>query len=300
MATIRSRHTIRRNPPGNRQARLIEPWTFEEAKPNTLLAGVETVFFTALAAVDEAEDRRAEAKQSGRYTDEGIASNMLEYTAGVLAPRLKRAKLVLDQARAEIVSKRAKLTLPVDKTDVYGLHRRAELRSYLRGLPEKDRRAIGADIENVDLEMALAISEMPAALSGMLESDHQRLLDRALQAKHGDAIGEIGDLEDAIKIAEGALVAARETLGEDVGGIAKLDEAAKPFEEQLGVLWLRKDVGVDGVESVKVFKQVTPREGTWAEATLEEREAGQFFKDYNEWQAAGGVWPKVERKRDAA
>jgi hypothetical protein len=71
MATIRSRHTIRRNPPGNRQARLIEPWTFEEAKPNTLLAGVETVFFTALAAVDEAEDRRAEAKQSGRYTDEG-------------------------------------------------------------------------------------------------------------------------------------------------------------------------------------------------------------------------------------
>jgi hypothetical protein len=127
-----------------------------------------------------------------------------------------------------------------------------------------------------------------------------RLLDRALQAKHGDAIGEIADLENAIAIADRAITAARETLGEDVGGIANFEEAAKPYEEQLGVLWLRKDVGVDGVETVKIFKQISPREGSWVEATLPEREAGQFFKDYNEWHAAGGVWPKVERKLDAA
>jgi hypothetical protein len=296
---MRSRATIRRAGMSARGARLIEPWVFEEAKPNTLLAGVEKAFFDALAAVDALEDRKTEAVQSGRFTSEGIASDALQFAAGILAPKLKRAKQVLDRARSEVASRRAKLTLPVDKTDVYGLYRRAELRTYLRGLPEKDRRAIGANIENLDPEMALAISEMPAALSGMLESDHQQLLDRALQTKHGDAIGEIADLEEAIKIAEGALVAARETLGEDVGGIAKLDEAAKPYEEQLGVLWLRKDV-VDGIEAVRVFKQVTPTSGTWAEATPEEREAGQFFKDYNEWHAVGGVWPKVERKRDAA
>jgi hypothetical protein len=224
----------------------------------------------------------------------------LEFAASNLAPRLKRAKLAVERAREEVAAKRAKLTLPVDKTDVYGLQRRAELRAYLRGLPDGERRAIGASFENLDPEMALAIREMPPALSGMLESDHKRLLDHALQEKHGDAIGEITDLENAIEIAEGAIVAARATIGEDVGGIAKLDEAAKPFEEQLGVLWLRKDVGADGTEVVKVFKQSSPTSGIWANATPQELEAGQFFKDYSEWHAAGGVWPIAERKSNVA
>ena len=296
-ATIRSRHTIRRAGMNANGARLIEPWVFPENAKH--LAKLERAFFDALESVDEVEDRKTQAKQSGTFTDEGVLADTLRFAASKLAPKLKRAKLAVERAREELKAKRAKLTLPVDKSDVYGLQRRAELRTYLRGLPEKERRAIGANFENLDPEMALAIREMPAALSGMLESDHQRLLDRALQVKHGDAIGEIADLEAGIAIAEGALVAARETLGEDVGGIAKLDEAAKPYEKQLGVLWLRKDV-VDGIEAVRVFKQVKPNSGVWADATPEEIEAGRFFGSYDEWHAAGGVWPMVERKSHAA
>jgi hypothetical protein len=36
--TVRSRHTIRKNPPGNRAPRYVEPWTLPEAKDGTQLA----------------------------------------------------------------------------------------------------------------------------------------------------------------------------------------------------------------------------------------------------------------------
>ena len=111
--------------------------------------------------------------------------------------------------------------MPIDKSDTYSLQRRAELRTSLRGLPEKDRHAIGANFESLDPELALAITEMPPALSGMLETDHARLLDRALQAKHGEAVTELQELEGGVAITEHVVSVAREEIAQDVGGLAK-------------------------------------------------------------------------------
>jgi hypothetical protein len=69
-----------------------------------------------------------------------------------------------------------------------------------------------------------------------------------------------------------------------VGGLAKLDEAAKPYEKLLGAAWLRK-FSEGGSEVVKSF-QVNGRSGTWRMATEEEIENGMFFNDANEWRAA--------------
>jgi hypothetical protein len=244
------------------------------------------------------KDHKAAAKQSGQYTDEGVMADTLQFAASKLAPKLKRAKQAVERAREELKAKRAKLTLPVDKTDVHGLQRRAELRAYLRGLPEQERRAIGANFENLDAETALAITEMPAALSGMMESDHARLVDHALKAHHGDAVAEIAEAEEAIKIAEGAITAAREEVASEVGGTAKLAEAAEPYEKPLGVLWLRKEVGADGTEAVKVFRQLSAKEGRWKNATPEDIETGGYFQTYNEWVTAGGN--SIAEMNDAA
>src|SRR5262245_40892962 len=46
-------------------------------------------------------------------------------------------------------------------------------------------------------DMALAIVEMPAPFSGVLESDRAQLIDAALQAQHGDAMKELTELERA-------------------------------------------------------------------------------------------------------
>jgi hypothetical protein len=69
MVAVKSRHTIRRMTPAtiNRSQRYIEPWVFEP-KEGTMLAGVEKAFFDALAAVDEAEDRRAALTKAGTHT----------------------------------------------------------------------------------------------------------------------------------------------------------------------------------------------------------------------------------------
>src|SRR5262245_54886074 len=45
---MRSRHTIRKAPPGNQAPRYIEPWIYPEAKADTTLAKLEVAFRTAL------------------------------------------------------------------------------------------------------------------------------------------------------------------------------------------------------------------------------------------------------------
>jgi hypothetical protein len=139
--TIRSRVTIRRAGMSARGAKLIEPWVYEEAKPNTLLAGVEKAFFDALAAVDALEDRRAAAVKAGALTPEGIAADSLQFAAGTLAPQLKRARQVLERAKAEVVSERGKLTLrPVDKTDAASaVRRRLWKLDKFNALPDAER-----------------------------------------------------------------------------------------------------------------------------------------------------------------
>jgi hypothetical protein len=79
-----------------------------------------------------------------------------------------------------------------------------------------------------------------------------------------------------------------------------LNTAAEPFEKALGVLWLRKFPGAGGADVVRVFKRAGPNEGRWVDATPQEIEAGHFHKNYDEWQAAGGVFPIVERTSNAA
>jgi len=309
---VRSRHTIRKNPPASRDPRLIEPWVLAEAEPDTPLAKLEHAFRSALESVDLIEEHKFKARQSNKFTDAGIVDDALKFAASKLAPTLKRAHLAVERARAEVVSRREKLALkPADRADAAGQMRRLYKLDKFNALSGSERNALiakGLEGNSLDPELAQVFLEMPD-YAKVLPSDLERVRDSALRAQHGDeAINEIAEAEEAIKITEIAIAAAAQEIASEVGGPAKLDAAAAPHVAQIGALWLRRITNSDGSEQVQVFKKAAvpyknPRGdvgGSWPLASPEEIENGRFFASHAEWQAAGGTYAERERKRDAA
>jgi hypothetical protein len=196
-------------------------------------------------------------------------------------------------ARARWPRKRAKLTLPVDRSDAYGLARRAELRTYLRSRPQEELRRIMADPASVDPETRLAIIEMPPELSGVMPSDHRRLVDVALRTVHvEETFTEIAELEEAIPILENVLDAGKEEIAREAGvDLTKFDAEARPYVQDIGAHWLRKYVE-DGREVVKVFTpDASGRSATFQPATPEQIENGAYFADARAWRAANAPLP---------
>jgi len=297
---IRSRHTIRRNPPTDKAARIIEPWAFEKAAPNTALAKLERSFFTALESVDALEDRVTENKKSGKFTEIGMAEDALNFAASKLAPSLKRAKLAVDTVREELAAKQAQLVMrPADKTDVAGQTRRLWKVQQVAAMNSSQRNIFLAD-ENLDPEIVMGILEVPQ-FSNALPSDLERLRERALRSWYGpEVFAEIEQLQNGIATADRALDAARETIAQDVGGLPKFNAAAEPHEKTAGgPLWLKKIHNQDGTETVKVFKQAGPNEGRWVDATEQEIAGGGYHKNFDQWVQAGHSWPAVVERKSA-
>jgi hypothetical protein len=78
------------------------------------LARLEAAYLDCLACVDQIETRLADP---------------LQFAATKVAPELVKAQRLVTAAKSEVAVKRAKLALPVDRSDAYGLARRAELRT---------------------------------------------------------------------------------------------------------------------------------------------------------------------------
>ena len=144
------------------RARQIDIWDLQ-SQSGSVLERVEKAYLAALAAIDEHEQRLTEARASMKFTEAGLVDDALSHAATKLMPRLQRERLAVVQAKSAATSLRRMMTLPVDKTDTYGLQRRAELRTWLRTLPEAGRHAIGANLAAADPELQLAVAEMPSA-----------------------------------------------------------------------------------------------------------------------------------------
>src|SRR5206468_10929887 len=84
-------------------------------------------------------------------------------------------KVGLENARLE----RSRLGLPPpDKTDAVGELRRAELRTYVRGLPLHERMALAQN----DPEVRAAVLHASPLLTGLPPEAHAALLDQAIEA----------------------------------------------------------------------------------------------------------------------
>src|SRR5262245_6717924 len=306
MPTMEGRITIRREKgsgapgdplqPYRPRSRTIEPWVLEGAAGSTL-AKLEQAYMDALAAVDAVEDRKASAFKSGKFTSQGVVDDALMFAASTCAPKLRRARQVLEAARQEAADRRAKFALkPTDKTDAAGQMRRLWKLDRLAKMLDSERNAyIAKNIDNLDPELEQAILEMPE-FSSLLPSDIEQIRDCALRTQYGDKVfSEQRDLEAGIAIVEQVLPLAREAIAQDVGGETALAAAAAPYERAATAPWLRKiqrtepDPEKGGHPFVKVAEEYI---GVWQErvgfrrATESEIANGIYYPDHAAYVAA--------------
>jgi hypothetical protein len=74
-------------------------------------------------------------------------------------------------------------------------------------MTQKQRDAVTRNPDKLDPITAEALVMAPASLTGISKTHRQQLIDRALQAQHGDKIVELKELERAIEAAESAVEA---------------------------------------------------------------------------------------------
>lgn len=284
----------RRSGPGNplqpdtsRPSRAVGLWTFNSA-PGTPLAQLESVYLGALDAVDQAEDRRSEAKASGKFTDDGINADVLEFAAGTLAPKLLRHRRTVDAARQEAQERRCSLTITIEK-DAYAFALRQKKLELLLQLPPAQRQK--AFERNVDPELAQAVVELnlPPDAVGISGSAQKLARDALMRAAHGPVLDELEQLDSAIALADRAVRMAREELAIEAGvDPAKFDAAAAPFEKGVGP-WLKK-VRQGNEEVTRVVRwNANGNGGTLATPTADELQQGVFYRDIDEYRAAHGT-----------
>jgi hypothetical protein len=292
---ILGRRTIRRAPPGqNATGSYVGLWDIQ-SKPGSTLHRLEQTYVAALNGVDQIENRKAEAARSGKFTTEGLKVDALAFAAQQLSPVFQRGKHAVAAAKREATELRSKIKpQPVDKTDLVSAMLRAEMRDWLRSKPRAERDAyIAQNAETLDPEMAMAFTELPAAVSGISTVQRDSLIERALQAQHGEALKEVQELERGIEIAERAVQLGREAIIQDAEvDPNEFNQLAAPYEAKAVVPWLRKYPG-DKIVVVDLGR------GVGRQPTDEEMATGAYFKDIEEYRMANGL-PADDNNRSAA
>jgi hypothetical protein len=132
--------------------------------------------------------------------------------------------------------------------------------------------------------MALAMLEMPAEVSGISPLQHSALVDKALEATHGETISEIKQLERAISLAEAAVDLGRtEIIKESESSVGDFNAIASAYEKG-EIAWLRK--------SASEVHVVDLQRGVGRVPTPEELETGEYFSNYAEYAEANGLPPQ--------
>jgi hypothetical protein len=92
----------------------------------------------------------------------GIAHDVLQHAARDLAPKLKYARLVVEAAKAEVSTRRAKLKIKsVDPTNAALMTRKLWKLDKFNAMPDADRNRLMADFATLDPELRAVILEMP-------------------------------------------------------------------------------------------------------------------------------------------
>ena len=262
-------------------SRAIKLWPFKP-QPNTMLARLETAYMSGLDAVDRIEARTRSNAASGKFTAAGVKDDALKFALNELVPALHRARMTIKKAKAEVAERKSRLKVEgPDKSDVAGAFRRMEVRTFLREMKSDDQTLYFANHgDNLPVEVAVAILEMPPEFCGVPKSRHDLMATRALEAQHGPEIVEISELEEAIAAAESAVETGRDEVRLEVGihDPAKFNELATPVEAKHDAPWLRRSKNSSGAEEIRVVDLDRKVERP---ATPEEIENGIEYRDYD-------------------
>jgi hypothetical protein len=273
-----------------RENKRVRAWEFEP-KPGTTLAKLETAFLGALSSVDAVIAKRDDSAKSGRFTPEGVNNDVLQFALNDAVPKLKRGRDTVAAAKQEAAALREKTKLrepdPADPWKV-GLMLRAIDR--FNEMTQKQRDALTRNPEALDPITAEALVTAPASLTGISEIHRQQLVDRALQAQHGDKIAELQELERAIEVAESAVEAGRDEIRLEAGVFDphKFNQLAAPVERKVSAPWLKKfrEGGVEVVRKIEIGEG--QKTGSAPLATPEDIERGVFADDAETYRRLTG------------
>jgi hypothetical protein len=153
-------------------------------------------------------------------------------------------------------------------------------------MTQKQRDALTRNPDNLDPITAEALVTAPASLTGISKIHRQQLIDRALQAQHGDKIAELKELERAIEAAESAVEEIRLEAG--VFDPHKFNQLAAPVEQKVNAPWLKKfrEKGVDVVRKIEIGEG--QKTGSATLATPEEIENGVFADNVETYRKLTG------------
>jgi hypothetical protein len=279
--------------PAARENRVVRLWSFE-AKSGSTMAKLQDSYLSALGAVDAVEDRKANAAKSGKFTEAGARDDALAFALNEAVPTFKRGRDAIAAAKREAAALREKIKLrEPDKTDVAGALMRREIRDTLKAMRPEDRdKFISRNLSDMEPTVAEAILTAPAWLTDVSPTHRQLLMDKALQAQHGDAVAQVQQLERAIEYAASAVETGRDEVRLLTGSLdpVQFDSLAAPIEKKVAAPWLKKFTE-DGTEVVRTFQwDTTKKSGVWAKATPEDLETGVFYATADDYQRANPSW----------
>jgi hypothetical protein len=174
--------------------------------------------YRALLAMPEASATRAsEFARDQNLTPVGRKAALRSWAQAEPIEALRKARAALTAGDRAIAETRAKMnTALVDKGDFAGAVLRSDIRKWVNAMPPAQRSAMLATGE-YDPQIAAAILEAPAALSGVSEKQHAALFNSETVAKHPEEAAIIAHIEEAMGAVADADVATTSALRADAG-----------------------------------------------------------------------------------
>src|SRR5262245_46543419 len=229
------------NPMHGRPNKMIELWTLEPGD-NVLLGQVLSAYETSLAVIDGRDAFKTEAIKQNRYTPDGLREAIRDHSVKETA-KLKAARNNIDKARDRLADLENATALPPPDQSEAASRLRDRVWQQLQRLPEGPvrERAILSLTEKNPL-IAETILEMPRELASIAASTYDEILQRKLQATHGDVLKEVSALREGIDVAHRAVEAADEDLRSEVGifNVSDWEDLTKDVQPSAPVPWIRK------------------------------------------------------------
>lgn len=174
--------------------------------------------------VDKTVTRLDEIVTDANLSDQGKKAAARKFLEENAAGALKKAASAIQ--RAEVV--KAKLrdeaaVSSIDKADLAGAVLRSEIRAWVRSLDEAKRAAMLTVHEDLDLTIAAAIQEAPAALSGVTQEQHERLCERAVLAYNPDLARKVAEVDATCQAVSDMARALTKSLTTGSSGLTELD-----------------------------------------------------------------------------
>ena len=249
--------------------KIISFWAWgDDGSPDHPVAKLGRAYLDGLAAVDELRDKRAAVEGTQRYTAFGVSEQVGEHALTDSLPKLRRARAAVEKVKREMAERAAKLTLP--KPDPAHELQRAEMRALLRSLPAEERQKYVL-ANSSDPLVRDAIVHAAPILSGVGNVTHERLSHAVLVETHGDALGELADIEECLKTAERVVTLGRNELRETIGVDQEIfDWIAKAAEANDGELPFRTERQIVNGQAVDVCKVFDFEARRWRDAQPQE------------------------------